>query len=85
MCQGPVTEYVETISVCEINSANVPANGARIPANDCELISLEPITNINCVELTEALARLYQMKQTPSVRAAELCLRAEIKTRGVRL
>jgi hypothetical protein len=55
-----------------------------IPANDSELISTEPIPNIDDLELVEALARLYQMKQTSSVRAAEFCLRAEIASRGDR-
>jgi hypothetical protein len=85
MCQDSVMEYRETISNFHKNSADDPANGARIPANDCELISLEHFSNISDFELVEALARLYQMKQTPPVRAAELCLRAEINSRSVRL
>jgi hypothetical protein len=55
---------------------------SRTSANDSELISTEPFRNIVDLELIEALEKLYQMKQTPSVRAAELCLRAEIASRG---
>jgi hypothetical protein len=55
-----------------------------IPANDSRLISKGPLPNLDDLELVEALARLSQMKQTSSVRAAEFCLRAEIASRGDR-